>query len=122
MILEGYLCVVAVGCVLFSLLPSHLLPPPLPWPLLQVLVTDFFGSQRPVELMDALLQDYNLTTPPDGGARGVGSTAEVQTAEEPKTISTGQQAKQLDEHDHLVSETLLVWHSILRIYTCAPFE
>ena len=80
-------------------------------------MTDFFGSQRPVELMDALLQDYNLTTPPDGGARGVGSTAEVQTAEEPKTLSTGQQAKQLDEQDHLVSETLPVWHSILRVYT-----
>lgn len=69
-------------------------------------MTDFFGSQRPVELMDALLQDYNLTIPPrkEEEGEGVGSMVGVQTAEDPKAVNTqmGQQAKQLDEDDHLV--------------------
>ena len=70
-------------------------------------MTDFFGSQRPVELMDGLLQNYNLTASSDEGGKGVGTTSGVQTADEPKAFSmpTGQQAKQLDEHDHLVSST-----------------
>ena len=72
-------------------------------------MTDFFGSQRPVELMDALLQDYNLTTPLKEEEEGVASMVGVQTADKPKAVSAqmGQQAKQLDEHDHLVCISLL---------------
>lgn len=90
-------------------------------------MTDFFGSQRPVELMDALLQDYNLTTPLKE-EEGVASMVGVQTADEPKAVSAqmGQQAKQLDEHDHLVCISLLALfgdsacartHTHTRMYT-----
>lgn len=68
--------------------------------------------------MDALLQDYNLTTPLKEKGEGVASMVGVQTADKPKAVSAqmGQQAKQLDEHDHLVCISLL---ALFGVSACA---
>ena len=71
--------------------------------------------------MDALLPDYNLTTPLKEEGEGVASMVGEQTAEEPKAVSAqmGQQAKQLDEHDHLVRTDVIAHLALFGDSACA---